>query len=270
MQSFERKTGLNAKNRTLTSIAVSYTDTALLGPAQQLALSLQLPLVNKIDFQKYSAILLVTPQRLELISTHDKNLGPIYVDFLSDASLYRYQHGGGRQQLLARAVGLHKKKNLRVCDISAGLGRDAFVLATLGAQMTLIERSPIIAALLIDGWQRAQTTDWVRNLSWQFIQDDSHEYLQNLTTQELPQVIYFDPMFPDRKKSALVKKEMRILREVVGDDVDAAELLSIALQTATERVVVKRPRLAEPIAGFSPSFSLEGQSSRFDIYLMKK
>lgn len=190
------------------------------------------------------------------------------MDFLSDASIYRYQHGGGRQQLLARAVGLHKKKNLRICDVSAGLGRDAFVLATLGAQMTLIERSPIIAALLTDGWRRAQTVDWVRDLSWQFIQADSRGYLQNLSAPELPQVIYFDPMFPERKKSALVKKEMRILRELVGDDVDAAELLNVALQTATERVVVKRPRLAESVAGLAPSFLLTGQSSRFDIYLI--
>lgn len=250
------------------SIAVIYAHATLFKAAQQLAESLRMPLINDSDCLHYSALLSVTAQRLELILPQHKNLGPVYVDFLSGSSLYRCRHGGGRQQLLARAVGLHKKKNLHICDISAGLGRDAFVLATLGAQVTLIERSPIVAALLADGWQRAQAAEWIRDLSWRFIQADSRQYLQQLVINERPQVIYFDPMFPERKKSALVKKEMRVLREVVGDDSDAAELLGLALHTATERVVVKRPRHAEPIPGFAPSFTLTGQSSRFDIYVV--
>jgi len=199
--------------------------------------------------------------------TTQKSLDAIYVDFLSDAAQYRHYHGGGRKQLLARAVGLHKKKNLTICDISAGLGRDAFVLASLGAHVTMIERSPIIAALLQDGWLRAQAVDWIRELDWKFIHLDSQQYLQSLTESQRPQVIYFDPMFPERKKSALVKKEMRILREIVGDDEDSPALLTLALQTAQQRVVVKRPRLAESLPGQAPSFSLEGQASRFDIYL---
>ncbi|MBS0351638.1 MAG: class I SAM-dependent methyltransferase, partial [Proteobacteria bacterium] len=181
---------------------------------------------------------------------------------------YRSKHGGGFQQLLSRAIGLHKKKHLRVCDISAGLGRDAFILAALGAQVTMIERSPIIAALLEDGWLRAREVEWIRNLNWNFIQQNSFDYLEKLTPDQYPQVIYFDPMFPERKKSALVKKEMRALREIVGEDHDAPELLKLAVTKATERVVVKRPRLSEPIPGPKPSFNLAGQSSRYDIYLI--
>lgn len=254
----------------LEKIAVTYTAASLKNQAEQLAAALKLTVIDHKNSADYPALLIVTPQRLELFLGEGAAAGTLYVDFLSTATLHRYRHGGGRQQLLARAVGLHKKKNLTICDISAGLGRDAFVLASLGAQVTMLERSPIIGALLQDGWRRAQQEDWIRALTWQYAITDSREYLQQLSAGQYPQVIYFDPMFPERKKSALVKKEMRILREIAGDDLDAEALLSLALQIATDRVVVKRPRLAESLPGASPSFKLEGQSSRFDIYLLCK
>jgi 16S rRNA (guanine1516-N2)-methyltransferase len=86
---------------------------------------------------------------------------------------------------------------------------------------------------------------------------------------EAPQVIYLDPMFPHRDKSALVKKEMRLFRPLVGDDQDAPALLQAALALASHRVVVKRPRKAPIIDGAKPSHSLEGKSSRYDIYALK-
>jgi len=86
---------------------------------------------------------------------------------------------------------------------------------------------------------------------------------------EAPQGIYLDPMFPHRDKSALVKKEMRVFRPLVGDDLDAPALLEAALALATHRVVVKRPRKAPIIEGGKPSHSLEGKSSRYDIYPKK-
>jgi 16S rRNA (guanine1516-N2)-methyltransferase len=85
-----------------------------------------------------------------------------------------------------------------------------------------------------------------------------------------PQVIHLDPMFPHRDKSALVKKEMRLFRPLVGDDDDAPALLAAALALASHRVVVKRARKAPPIAGVAPGYSLEGKSSRYDIYPKKK
>ncbi|MCT1282181.1 class I SAM-dependent methyltransferase, partial [Pseudomonas aeruginosa] len=86
---------------------------------------------------------------------------------------------------------------------------------------------------------------------------------------EAPQVIYLDPMFPHRDKSALVKKEMRLFRPLVGDDLDAPALLQAALALASHRVVVKRPRKAPIIEGPKPGYSLEGKSSRYDIYPKK-
>jgi 16S rRNA (guanine1516-N2)-methyltransferase len=93
--------------------------------------------------------------------------------------------------------------------------------------------------------------------------------LMNNWSGEAPQVIYLDPMFPHRDKSALVKKEMRLFRPLVGDDDDAPALLQAALALATHRVVVKRSRKAPVIAGEQPGYVLEGKSSRFDIYPKK-
>lgn len=250
----------------MSSIAIVYTEPSFQNQAERLAEQLGLDCVDAMLKNNYSAVLSVTSQGLELSFTAVDAPGPLFVDFLKGRERHRQLYGGGRRQLLARALCLHKQKNPTICDVSAGLGRDAFVLAALGAQVTMIERSPIIGALLQDGWQRAQCVDWIRDLTWRYLQLDSFIYLQNLSFNQRPQMIYFDPMFPERKKSALVKKEMRIIREFAGEDTDAPALLSLALTVARERVVVKRPRLASSIPGPVPHFTLMGQSCRFDIY----
>ena len=73
-------------------------------------------------------------------------------------------------------------------------------------------------------------------------------------------------MYPHSTKSALAKKEMRFLRQLVGDDIDAANLLALALVCAKQRVVVKRPRLAPYLAKFKPQHSIFGKQHRLDVY----
>ena len=89
------------------------------------------------------------------------------------------------------------------------------------------------------------------------------EFLQNLKPDNYPDVVYLDPMFPERTKSSLVKKEMRILRIVIGDDQDATGLFDIALARARNRVVIKRPRLAPKLSRLSPSHQIRGKSYNF-------
>jgi len=232
--------------------------------AKRLATKLHLPFVE-IGDHNYLTLLIVTDKRLELQLTESKSSRPIYVDFLSGTLAHRRQFGGGRGQLIAKAVGLQNRKHISILDVTAGLGRDSFVLANLGCKVTMIERNPIIAALLKDGLMRAKKETWFKALELTLIENDAIYYLKSL--ENLPDVIYIDPMFPSRKKSALVKKEMRVLRHVVGDDEDASILLSTALKKATKRIVVKRPRLAPAISGPEPDFSFKGKSSRFDVYL---
>ena len=193
--------------------------------------------------------------------------GPIRVDFVAGAVAHRRLFGGGSGQMIAKAVGIGPGVRPLVLDATAGLGRDAFVLAELGCPVTLIERQPLIAALLEDGLQRALADAEVRVVvaRMRLLHGDAIA-LMHAWADQTPQVIYLDPMFPHRDKTALVKKEMRLFRPLAGDDDDAPALLEAALALASHRVVVKRSRKAPAIAGEKPGYTLEGNSSRFDIY----
>ncbi|MBA2780751.1 class I SAM-dependent methyltransferase [Billgrantia kenyensis] len=196
---------------------------------------------------------------------------PLRVDFAEGRAAHRRRFGGGRGQLIARACGLAAGVTPSVVDATAGLGRDAFVLASLGAEVLLIERVAQIHALLEDGLVRAasdaDTAEIVARMH--LAHGDATRELAALVAASgiAPQVVHLDPMFPHREKSALVKKEMRLFRELAGDDDDAPRLLEAALDVATHRVVVKRPRKAPPIAGPAPQHVIEGKTSRYDLYV---
>jgi 16S rRNA (guanine1516-N2)-methyltransferase len=192
--------------------------------------------------------------------------GDILVDFASGAASYRRLHGGGKGEAIAKAVGLNKKRDITVLDATAGLGRDAFVLASLGARVTMVERNNAVAALLFDGLRRGAA---LPELSWlaermQLLHSPAELALQQHSAVE---VVYLDPMFPPRDKTALVKKEMRAFHDVVGSDTDADALLAPALQLAQKRVVVKRPGYADVLAGRAPTMSVTGKNNRFDVYI---
>ena len=235
--------------------------------AAGLAGSLGLPLLEQCPGGSY---LHLTRERLELVP--GGGMGPLFVDFLGGPVGHRHRFGGGRGQDIAKAAGLKGGVTPSVIDATAGLGRDAFVLASLGCRVRLMERSPIIAALLRDGLERAARDPvigpWVSE-RLHLIQGDAARLLSAETAREPVDLIYLDPMYPHRDKSALVKKEMRLFRELIGDDNDAAGLLRIALAHAGKRVVVKRPRLAERLDGPPPSHVIEGKTTRYDVYVVK-
>ncbi len=197
----------------------------------------------------------------------------IRADFCSSEMNYRRLKGGGVGQMIARAVGV--KSNLRpsVLDLTAGLGGDAFVLASLGCSVTLVERVPEIYELLSDAVIQAQhfgnTLDQalISILErMRFLHQEAKSVLDGLSSDNLPDVIYMDPMFPEKKKGALVRKEMQVFQQLVGEDLDTASILPDAITQAKMRVVVKRPKKAEPLSGFQPSHSLIGKTNRFDVY----
>lgn len=220
-----------------------------------------------------AGLLLERDEQGRLVLAGDEALygKPLWVDFIGGRDGHRRRFGGGRGQLVARACGLAKGITPQVVDATAGLGRDAFVLASLGADVLLIERVAAIAALLDDGLQRARGCEETRDAAQRMTlcHGDSSRDLAELVADhhKAPEVIHLDPMFPHRDKSALVKKEMRVFRELAGDDADAPRLLEAALDVATHRVVVKRPRKAPPIDGPEPRHRLEEKTSRYDIYV---
>ncbi len=210
------------------------------------------------------------PDGLQLQTLGAEACGPVRVDFLSGAVAHRRQHGGGSGQSIAKAVGIQPGVRPDVLDATAGLGRDAFVLAQLGCRVTLVERHPLICALLADGLERARLDPEVGLIIQRMdLLPGNAIDLIRCWSSEPPQVIYLDPMFPHREKSSLVKKEMRVFRPLVGADDDASQLLDAALGLATHRVVVKRPRKAPCVGNKSPGYALEGKSSRYDIYPKK-
>jgi 16S rRNA (guanine1516-N2)-methyltransferase len=275
-------------------IAVCATTDDLQPRAAELAGRLRLPL-TAMDDAVSPLLLVVTPERLELRQTGPKAPGPVHADFVGGRTGHRRRFGGGKGQSIARAIGLKGGTIPSVLDATAGLGRDAFVLASLGCRVRLLERSAVIACLLEDGLRRAagvaETAAIVANM--ELIHTDALPYLENLARisrhpstaatdpsvvagsgksgpgdDARPDVVYLDPMYPHRSKSALVKKEMRIFRQLVGDDEDASRLLAAALDVARRRVVVKRPRLAPSLDGPEPNTRIVGKTTRYDVYVM--
>ena len=246
-------------------VRIESLDPALDAAAAAWAERLHLPLAGEAELA-----LQLGPQGLQLVDLADDAPGPVRVDFVEGAVAHRRLFGGGAGQMIAKAVGLRPGVRPRVLDATAGLGRDAFVLAQLGCTLCLIERQPIVAELLADALARAQDDPEVGPIvaRMRFLPGDAIAAMR-AWSDEAPEVIYLDPMFPERDKSALVKKEMRLFKALVGGDDDAPELLAAALALASHRVVVKRPRKAPAVAGRPPSHVQEGKSSSYDIYALK-
>ena len=244
-------------------LAVSWQEESDKDQALALAMRLHLPLVSEKPESYFQ--LHYDNDRLELLETGLGKPGPILVDFCAGKSAYRRIHGGGRNQPIARAVGLKKNRCPFVLDATAGLGRDAFVLASLGCTVRLVERSAILHALLEDGLRRGMQNEEIHHIvaRMTLIHADSQ---QTTCIDEFPDVIFLDPMYPHRQKSSLVKKEMRLTRELVGDDDDADALLDWAVSCCPGRVVVKRPKGAPFLGNKKPPLVIKSKNSRFDVY----
>ena len=212
--------------------------------------------------------------RLCLTEKAGQSANPTCVDFSDPALLYRLQTSG-KQQGLAKAVGLNKFTNLRVLDGTAGLGRDSFILAGLGCSVTLLERQPIVHALLEDGFSRVEFDDErVRSVvkKMKLHHADSADWFKSILAgkEEKPDVIYLDPMFPQRQKSARVKKDIASLQHILGVDEDLLKVLALAKRCAKKRIVVKRPTGKTNDLLYStlkPAFEISGKSVHFDVFL---
>lgn len=246
------------------NIAITFSSLHLKSRALALAERLNISLTEN-NTPTSDWLLVVTENGLEL--QHTKNNHKLFINFLSGPLGFRLKHSRTKNELLAKAVGIKKDYKPFIIDTTGGLGRDAFILANLGCAVTVLERSTILSVLLEDALTRALNEQHYEFLNIELFNIDAIKFLSKLNSNEYPDVIYLDPMYPHRTKSALVKKEMRLLRDLVGDDQDADRLLAIALTKAKQRVVVKRPRLAETLMNKKPDFTVSGTSQRFDIYL---
>ncbi|MCW8834532.1 MAG: class I SAM-dependent methyltransferase [Colwellia sp.] len=253
-----------------THIGVAYLDTIDRDAAKKVAHKWQFTYIgDAASVSKYPQLqflLQFNQQALELIKLDEPKLAGIKVDFVEGASAHRRKFGGGRGQDIAKAIGLKHGFTPHVLDATAGLGRDAFVLASLGCQVTLMERMPAVAALLDDGLARAKLNSDVGDIAnrMQLVHVSS---IDNMDLADHIDVVYLDPMYPHREKSAAVKKEMRVFQSLVGEDLDADNLLNPALELAKYRVVVKRPSYAPCLADKKSTMSIKMKKNRFDVYV---
>ena len=233
-----------------------------------LAERLHLPVIDA-PVPPYSHFLTIRQSKLELCTKEPPGISPLSVDFLSGPVYYRFLRDRTINQPLAKAVGVKRGYRPTVLDGTAGFGEDAFVLASLGCMVTMIERSPIIWALLADAIVRSKANVTVAAVFNEHVAlklGDTIDYLAS--TQEIYDTVFLDPMYPFTPKSPLNKQRMRTLRELVGSDSDASELLSAALPKARSRVAVKRPAKAANVDQRKPTFSISSKRSRYDVYLV--
>lgn len=230
-------------------------------------------------------VLFKQQNRLCLGIPDQPDAGVLTVDFFDPAILHRISRSLSSESIV-KAMGSRPKnadphpfanstdftdRNSHLIDATAGLGLDAFILACAGWQVTMIEQSAIIHALLADGLERASTT--AKALGNELVSAAIRRMFlmpvcdSKLVLRELPDaaVIYLDPMFPDRQKTARVKKSRFLLQQLHGAEAEGQNLLELALKLAP-KIVVKRPILATPLDNIKPTGSISGKTARFDIY----
>ncbi len=196
------------------------------------------------------------------------NSDTLVVDFVGGAVAHRFRFGGGRGQALPKAIGMKSRNSPSVIDATAGLGRDAFLLASLGSEVTMIERSDEMHRLLAEGMERAraaggEVAEVIARMT--LLHGDAKALLPELSAE----VVLVDPMHPPRKNSALVKKDMRLIRQIVGTDEDSVDLMRVALECASKRVVLKWPQKADPMQGIrASSHQITGKSTRYDVFMI--
>lgn len=255
---------------TPSALAVAYRNSD--SHVRDLAERLSLPtfrLTTELKFATdFDYLLMHQDNALVIAKTGKGAPKPVSVELASGAVDHRRKFGGGKGQDIAKACGLNKRNSLSVYDATAGLGRDSFVLASLGCDVSLFERVGFVRELLLDGIERAKLVSDIEEIMQRMTLAQGTIF--DVVEESCVDIVYLDPMFPHNdKSSAAVKKEMAFFRDLVGYDEDADLLLSKAQQLARYRVVVKRPKGAPYLNNEEPSYRLDGKSGRFDVYVQQ-
>ncbi len=233
-------------------------------PFQQLAERLSVPLYQSINNDSPESFFLTWRDGcLKLLDKELLKKGGLVVD-IEPRNGEQRSWPAPKDGALAHALG---RKTRIVVDATTGWGQDSLHIFRMGYEVLCIERSPVMAELLLDGFKRLVELEWMQKLNLQpprLLNGNAIELLATLEAS--PDCIYLDPMFPPkRKKSALPKKAMMVLRDLLGDDQDKEQLFAAALMAAGKRVVVKSPDYAEPLGG-KPNESFHGKLLRYDVY----
>ncbi|MFC3095327.1 16S rRNA methyltransferase [Alteromonas sediminis] len=222
------------------------------------------------NYPNQGLVLVCDANGLGLMNAGEKKQSPVKAEFTSPELHYRLQKSTAKSESIVKAIG-NKGQPWTVLDATPGLGRDASVLAHFGCVVVMVERSPVVAALLEDGLIQLKSRQPELAEKMTLIHGNSVTTMLTWREQQganqAPDAVYLDPMFPHRKKSALVKKEMQLFQQLLGHDEDADSLLMPALALAKKRVVVKRPNSAAVLNAHTPTMSVTMKKHRFDVYI---
>lgn len=193
--------------------------------------------------------------------------GGLCIDF-SAPDLARRTRDKLKQQNLCKAVGFKGNQPLRILDATAGLGKDAWLLASAGATVMMLERSPVVFALLQDGIARGRVCGKAQSAILARMLLQHADFMHPADSLPKFDVVYLDPMFPPTSKTARAKKDMYLLQRLLGEcPCDELSLLKTARTVAQKRVVVKRAKLSPYLAEVKPDIEFKGSGNRFDVYL---
>lgn len=206
-----------------------------------------------------------TKSGLAYVFTQGKKRKELNVNFLDSEIQQRISKKNLKSELLIKACLMLEKHStpLTILDATAGFGIDSFLLAASGAKVTMLERSPMMAALLEDGLERV--SEYAHHFSLSLYHQDATQFLITEDNKQLFDVIYLDPMHPERR-SAAVNESMSVLRQHVGEDPDFIDVFNLARTRAGKRVVVKWPVKADSILP-KPNFSYRARAIRYDCYI---
>lgn len=169
------------------------------------------------------------------------------------------------RELLVRAARVRGVEAPTAVDATAGLGEDSLLLAAAGFSVRLYEKDQVIAALLRDALERAAALPELADVvvRMELFEEDSVEALPHLDFS--PDVVLLDPMFPERTKSAAVKKKFQLLHHLERPCENEGELLDAALAACPRKIVIKRPPKGPVLAGVKPSYQVTGKAVRYDV-----
>lgn len=212
---------------------------------------------EKIHLERRPEGLTLTDGDLEICPDFVHLLGRLRRDNLSHELLVK----------AARLKGLPAEYTPTLLDATAGFGEDSLLLAAAGFQVTLCEQDEVIAALLEDAMQRAAEHPDLKDIvcRMRLYKGDSIAYMKEHAAEQRFDVVLLDPMFPERQKSALVKKKFQLIHYLEHPCSEEKELLEAALALHPRRIVIKRPLKGPFLAGRKPSYSLKGKAVRVDV-----